>query len=263
MSLILNDLSVAIGRRTIVRGVSVTAGAGECLALLGRNGAGKTTLVRGLAGLWPVTGEALLEGKVLTALSAAARSRLIGYVSQDFASVTARLSVLELLLLVQNSDRMSWQPAPDSLERAHRMLDMLRLTRFAGRMPGELSGGQRQMVMLALALVRQPRLLLLDEPTSALDLANQLHMLELVRDYTRREGIVTVMILHDLSLAARFADRALMLEDGRVIHEGPVGAVMTETRIAQVYGVSCHVLPVPGGTYRAVYPVAPLTPGGG
>src|SRR5690606_10700001 len=146
-----------------------------------------------------------------------------------------RLSVLELLLLVQNSDRMSWQAASDSMQQAQHVLDMLDLTRFTDRMPAEMSGGQRQMVMLALALVRRPKLLLLDEPTSALDLANQLRMLTRVREYTCQEGIATVMILHDLSLAARFADRVAMLRDGRLVHEGTVDAVMTEARIAEIY----------------------------
>lgn len=258
MNLILRNFSVNIARTRIVRDVSFTARAGECLALLGCNGAGKTTLVRGLAGLWPAQGDAMLGEQMLGTLPPAARSRLIGYVAQDFASLTARLSVLELLLLVQNSDRISWQAAPESQARAHHVLAMLNLTRFTDRMPAEMSGGQRQMVMLALALVRQPRLLLLDEPTSALDLANQLRMLTRVREYTRREGIVTVMILHDLSLAARFADRAVTLRDGALVHAGTVDTVMTAERIAEIYGVSCHVLPVPGGDWRAIYPVAPL-----
>ena len=135
---------------------------------------------------------------------------------------------------------------------------MLRLERFAGKPAGELSGGERQMVLLALALVRRPRLLLLDEPTSALDLANQLHLLQVLTDYTRRERIVTVAILHDLSLAARFADRVVMLRDGRVAHSGPTGAVMTEPVVRDMFGVDCRLVDVPGSPHRALYPLAPL-----
>ena len=260
MSLALTDVSVSIGRKTVVHGVRAEAGAGEVLALLGRNGAGKTTLVRGLAGLLPVRGAVVLEGRDIARLPPGPRSRLIGYVAQDLAAVAARLSVLELLVLSQNSDRLSWHATPDSLARAASVMEMLDIAAFAGSWVGELSGGQRQMVLLALALVRRPRLLLLDEPTSALDLANQLHLLGVVKDYTRREAIATVMILHDLSLAARFADGVVMLEGGRVTHAGATGEVMTEAVIGEVYGVDCRVLPVNGSVFRAVYPMAARRP---
>ena len=258
MSLVLDGFSVAIGRRTVVQGVDATVADGTVTALLGRNGAGKTTLVRGLAGLLPSAGRAVLDGTDVSALPPGPRSRVVGYVAQDLAGVATRLTVLELLLLAQNSDRLSWRATPDSLGRAAEVLALLRLDAFAERLSAELSGGQRQMVHLALALVRRPRLLLLDEPTSALDLANQLHMLGVVRAYTEREGIATVMILHDLGLAARFADGVVMLDAGRVVEAGPAGVVMTEDTIGRVYGVSCRVVPVPGSAFRAVYPLAPL-----
>jgi iron complex transport system ATP-binding protein len=260
MSLVLEGVSVAIGRKRIVDRVDARIDGGECLALLGRNGAGKTTLIRALAGLLPARGRVLLDGADLTALPPGPRSRRVGYVAQDLSAISVRLSVLELLLLAQNGDRMSWQAAPDSLARAGAVMEMLRLDAFATAMPAELSGGQRQMVSLALALVRRPRLLLLDEPTSALDLANQLHLLALVREHTRREGIVTMMILHDLSLAARFSDRAMMLEAGRVVHAGPTDEVMTEERIGRVYDVSCRVLAVEGSAFRAIYPLSAAPP---
>jgi len=255
LSLVLRGFSVSIGAATIVHDVAAEVPPGQVLALLGRNGAGKTTLVRGLAGLLPAHGSAVLDGVDIAALLPGPRSRVMGYVAQDLAATSARLTVLELLVLAQNSDRMSWQATPDSLARAGAVLERLHIGAFAGSRPAALSGGQRQMVHLALALVRRPRLLLLDEPTSALDLANQLHLLTVVREYTAREGIVTVMILHDLSLAARFADAALMMEQGRITHAGPVGSVMTEEIIGTVYGVRCRLLPVGEGSHFAVYPL--------
>ena len=258
MSLLgIEDLGVRIGRHQAVRGVSCTVEAGECLAVLGRNGAGKTSLVRGLAGLLPVSGTIRLEGQDLTALGPAERSRRIGYVAQGVAQLSAQLTVFDLLLLAQNGGQFSWAAPKESLHRAEAMLDMLGLQPLARRTPGEMSGGQRQMVALALALVRRPRVLLLDEPTSALDLANQLHLLELVRAHTRRSGMATVMVLHDLNLATRYADSALMLEEGAPVHAGPVAEVLTRERLARIYGVDCHIMAVEGG-HRAIYPLARL-----
>ncbi|MFT8243648.1 ABC transporter ATP-binding protein [Roseomonas sp. BN140053] len=253
----IEDLHVRIGRHPVVKGVSVSLEAGQCLAVLGRNGAGKTTLVRGLAGLLPARGKVLLDGQDLTALSPADRSRQIGYVAQGVTQVSAQLTTFDLLLLAQNGGRADWRATPESLRRAEAMLDLLHLHPLAQRAPGEMSGGQRQMVALALALVRQPRLLLLDEPTSALDLANQLHLLELVREHTRRTGIVTVMVLHDLNLATRYADAVAMLENGVLLHDGDTAGAMTRERLARVYGVDCHILPVQGG-HTAIYPLSRL-----
>ncbi|MFC0384922.1 ABC transporter ATP-binding protein [Muricoccus vinaceus] len=257
MSLSLEDLGVRIGRHRAVRGVSCAVAAGECLAVLGRNGAGKTSLVRGVAGLLPVTGAIRLDGQDLTALGPAERSRRIGYVAQGVAQLSAQLTVFDLLLLAQNGGQFAWAAPRESLHRAEAMLDLLGLQPLARRTPAEMSGGQRQMVALALALVRRPAVLLLDEPTSALDLANQLHLLELVRTHTRRAGMATVMVLHDLNLASRYADSVLMLEDGAPVHAGPAAEVLTEERLARVYGVDCRILAMEGG-HRAIYPLARL-----
>jgi iron complex transport system ATP-binding protein len=258
MSLLrIEDLYVRIGRHEAVRGVSCTVEAGECLAVLGRNGAGKTSLVRGLAGLLPARGRILLDGSDIARAGPAERSRLIGYVAQGVAQLSAQLTVFDLLLLAQNGGQFAWAAPPESLRRAQEMIELLGLQPLARRTPGEMSGGQRQMVALALALVRRPRILLLDEPTSALDLANQLHLLELVREHTRLAGMATVMVLHDLNLATRYADAVLMLEGGAPAFAGPVEEALTRERLARIYGVDCHIMDVEGG-HRAIYPLSRL-----
>jgi iron complex transport system ATP-binding protein len=255
MTLHVEGLCVRIGRREVVSDLGFTAAPGECVAVLGRNGAGKSTLIRGLAGLLPTRGVVRLDGRDLTAQPTAERSRQIGYVAQEGSQVAAQLTVLEFLVLAQNGHRIGWRPAPESLARAEMVLRLLRLEGMANRMPAQMSGGQRQMVSLALALVRQPRLLLLDEPTSALDLANQLSLLELVSDHTKRHGIVTVMVLHDLNMATRYADSVLMLDNGHLAHAGATEDALTHARLVQVYGVDCQILPIPGG-HTAIYPLA-------
>jgi iron complex transport system ATP-binding protein len=255
MMLHVEGLHVRIDRREVVSDLGFAAAPGECVAVLGRNGAGKSTLVRGLAGLLPIRGVVRLDGRDLTGQPAAERSRQIGYVAQEGPQLAAQLTVFDLLLLAQNGHRTGWRPVPESLARAEMVLQLLRLEGMANRMPAQMSGGQRQMVSLALALVRQPRLLLLDEPTSALDLANQLSLLELVSDYTKRHGIATVMVLHDLNLATRYADSVLMLENGRLAHAGATADALTHARLTQVYGIDCQILPVAGG-HTAIYPLA-------
>lgn len=252
-----NQLAVSIGRHEILKPVSFDLAAGQSLALLGRNGAGKSTLVKGLAGLVNASGLAKIGGLSLTEMTAKERSKQIGYVAQDFSSTSVRLCVFELLLLAQNSQNMNFRASPESLVLAQEMLERLNLTHLSERMLSEMSGGQRQMVALALALIHQPKLLLLDEPTSALDLANQLQLLQVVRDYTQEHNIVTIMVLHDLNLAHRFADRTMILESGRIAAEGETHQVLTPQQIAQSYGIHCEVFTGSDG-YRSIHPLASL-----
>jgi iron complex transport system ATP-binding protein len=247
---------VSLGRKRVISNVAFTASPGRSVAVLGRNGAGKTTLIRALAGILPAQGRVRLDGVDLGTLAPEARGQCIGYMAQDLAALSARLSVLELLVLAQNTHVTGWRTRPATIHAAEALLDELGLNDLARAMPTELSGGQRQMVGLALALVRKPRLLLLDEPTSALDIANQLHLLNVVRAYTSRHGIVTVMILHDLNLADRFVDAALMLDRGTVAAFGPVATLLNRETLAQIYGIDCNIIEVPGGR-RLIHPIAP------
>jgi iron complex transport system ATP-binding protein len=253
----LHDMSVTLGGRQIVSGVTLRAEAGQSVALLGRNGAGKSTLIRALAGLLAYGGHARLESSELSRLPPRERGRHLGYVAQELAMPGARLTVFELLLLGQNSHRLGWSPTAPSYRRAEEILAMLGIAELAPQMPMHLSGGQRQLVALALALVNRPRLLLLDEPTSALDLANQFHLLDTVERHTREQGIVTVMVLHDLNLASRYTDRSVILHGGRVQALGPTAEVLTRERLADTYGVHCQIVPVAGR--RAIVPLERCT----
>lgn len=256
MSLVVQHYRVTLGGRPIIRDFAVHAEAGRTLALLGANGAGKSTFMKGLCGLLRAEGSATIDGTQLIGLEPALRARLIGYVAQDLTHLDVRLSTYELLLLAQQGGARGWATQRESQRRASEILELLGLQRFAEQQPGQLSGGERQMISLALALVRSPRLLLLDEPTSALDLANQLHMLDAVSAYTRRENIVTLAIFHDMNLASRYADDALMIRDGHVHGCGSTDEMLTPEHLAAVYGVDCRTLSVDDGAYTAIYPVS-------
>jgi iron complex transport system ATP-binding protein len=255
MTLTAENLTVRIGKTPVVHDVSFRADAGKCIAVLGRNGAGKTTLVRGLAGILPASGAIRLDGDAIGSLRAAERNRRIGYVAQGFMQLSAQLSTYDLMLLAINGGRLGWGVPESHLHQVDAALAMLGLENLANRRPGEMSGGQRQMVALAIALVRRPRLLLLDEPTSALDLANQLHLLETVRAYTRREGITTLIVLHDLNMATRYTDEALLMTAGRVVASGATVDTLHRQQLQSVYGVDCSIHDVENG-HTAIYPLA-------
>ncbi|WP_407313926.1 ABC transporter ATP-binding protein [Pseudomonas sp. nanlin1] len=258
MSFATADYRVTLGGKPILKGLAVEATQGRTLALLGANGAGKSTFMKGLCGLTKAQGSATIDGIDLLSATPVVRAQLIGYVAQDLAHLDVRLSTYELLLLAQQGSSRGWATGKDAQRKASEMLELLGLQRFAERQPGELSGGERQMISLALALVRSPRLLLLDEPTSALDLANQLQILEAVSTYTRQQNIVTLAIFHDMNLASRYADDTLMLHHGHVHCSGPTRTTLTPENLAQVYGVDCRALSVDEGTYTAIYPVSVL-----
>lgn len=260
MTLKLQGYGVSIGRRPIIRDIAIEAQPGEVLAVLGPNGAGKSTFMKGLCALRPASGAATIDGTDLLSAKPATRSQLVGYVAQDVSHLNVQLSVFELLLLAQNGGRHSWRATPESFRMAEETLDMLGLSSFAQNQPAWLSGGERQMISLALALVRKPKLLLLDEPTSALDLANQLQMLDAVLAYTKERQIVTLAILHDMNLATRYASSTLVLKGGVTHAAGRTKDVLTSAMIADVYGVDCRMVDVEDGRFTAIYPLSVTTP---
>ncbi|NHT75840.1 iron complex transport system ATP-binding protein [Rhizobium sp. PP-F2F-G38] len=256
MSFSVENYSVTIGARRVVQDVSFDAKPGRILAVLGPNGAGKSTLLKGFCSMRRGDGSVRLDHADLLAMRPIDRARLVGYVAQDLAQLDVALDVFELLLLAQSGGRRSWRAPPEAFRRAEETLETLGLSRFARCRPSQLSGGERQMIGLALALVRRPRLLLLDEPTSALDLSNQLQILDAVAEHTRSHDVVTLAVLHDLNLATRYADEVLLLKNGRVHTSGTTEAVMDPATISDVYGVDCYPLPVPGTRFTALYPVS-------
>jgi iron complex transport system ATP-binding protein len=256
VTLALQNYQVSIGARQIVQPMALTVQPGELLAVLGPNGAGKSTFMKGLCGLRPAQGLAMIGGVDLLRATPFQRSTMVGYVAQDLAHLSVLMTVFELMLLAQSGGRHSWRVANENFVRAEETLKILGLARFANARPITLSGGERQMIALALALVRRPKLLLLDEPTSALDLANQLQMLDVVAAYTRDFNIVTLVILHDMNLATRYANKALVLDRGRALPVGPCRDVLTPAMIAEIYGVHCKVVEVDEGRFTAIYPLS-------
>ena len=177
----------------------MTARPGEVLALLGANGSGKSSLLRALAQVQAHSGTIAWDG-------AAAPAGSVGYMPQDNAARVA-LTAFEVVLLGRMRS-LALRVGSRDLQAAQSAMEEIGVADLASRRIGELSGGQRQMVLMAQVLAAGPRVLLLDEPTSALDIAHQLHVLDLLRTATRQRGLTTIAVLHDLNAAARSADRA-------------------------------------------------------
>ena len=233
MRISVDDLGVRLGGRDILHGLAFAAEPGTVTALVGPNGSGKTTLLKTLCGLLPH------RGRVRFGDLAAAPREAIGYMPQDTTS-RAVLTVFEVVLLGRLS-RLGVKVSEGDLAAASRALDVVGVAHLAEAHIGELSGGQRQLVHFAQVLAREPKLVFLDEPTSALDLRNQLHLLDLVRRETRLRGLTTVVTLHDLNAAARFADRLAVLHDGRLARCGAPHAVIDDDLLAEVWGVAARV----------------------
>jgi iron complex transport system ATP-binding protein len=242
----------ADGRR-IVDGVSFTVEPGAWVSLLGPNGAGKTTLLRVLAGLRRFRGSVRLAGRELAELGRREAAREIALVPQT-PVVPPAMSVGDYVLLGRTPHMgvLAREGAGDRAA-ASEALVRLELARLADRALGSLSGGELQRAVIARALAQSAPVLLLDEPTTALDVGHQQQVLELVDELRRADGLTVVAAMHDLTLAAQYGDRIVLVDRGRVVAEGGARDVLTEERIASLYGATVRV--VHGDGTPAVIPV--------
>lgn len=247
-----DGLSAGYRNRPVIEHLSLPPiGAGETVALLGPNAAGKSTLLRALAGLAPASGSVRLDGIELNGLSLADRAKAVTYMPQTLPQGVA-LTVLETVIGALEASPTGQVGGGDSAERAMAVLGRVGIDALAMRGIDELSGGQRQLAALAQALVRSPRLLLLDEPTSALDLNHQLRVLDLARNLAREQGMIAVLVLHDLQAAARIADRVVVLSEGRVIAVGSPEEAITPAVLADVWRVHARIDHCERGSLRMV-----------
>ncbi len=234
------NLSCGYGKRPVLSGLDLPLlPPGTLAAVIGANAAGKSTLLKALAGLRPAGGQVLLDGEDLGRLGLERRLARVGYLPQQLPQGTA-LVVYEAVVSALRASRGDLA-AHEAEAAVERVFDSLALRPLALRRLDELSGGQRQMVGLAQAMVRDPRLLLLDEPTSALDLRWQLQVLETVRALTHNHQAVGLIAIHDLNLALRFCDRVVVLGNGGLLAAGTPGEVFDAGVLRDAYGVDGRV----------------------
>jgi len=238
-------LAVDRGRRRVLSDVSVELLAGEALAVVGPNAAGKSTLVRALAGLLePVAGELRLCGRPLADWPSDARARVLALATSEEEGPDA-LSVGERVALGRYPHRGPFQPLDETDHAAvARALEQTGIAPLAERRLGTLSAGERQLATLARGLAQEPRVLLLDEPAAHLDIGHQLQLFRTLDD-VRRSGVGVLAVVHDLARAAQWADRMLLVADGRVTAEGAPGDVLCSEAAERAFGVRIrsHALP--------------------
>jgi cobalamin transport system ATP-binding protein len=242
----LEGVSVTLGGTEVVSDVTASFAEGEWAVVIGPNGAGKTTLLRAAAGLVPHGGSVRLLGRDTTELRRREIARLLAVVPQDPAT-PPWLTVSEYVLMGRTPYRgVLAAETGEDVAAAERALELLDLLPLSERLLGTLSGGERQRAVVARALAQEAPVVLLDEPTSALDIGHQQQALELLDGLRGEVGLTLVAAMHDLTLAAQYADRMILLDAGRVAADGVPGDVLTEERLARHYEASVTVLDVGG-----------------
>jgi iron complex transport system ATP-binding protein len=238
-------VTAVLGGATVVERASLALRGGELAVLVGPNGAGKTTLLRALAGLIPADGAIELGGEPLASLKARERARRIAYLPQGHVFHWP-MSVAAIVMLGRepHADPFSGNSAEDRAAVA-RALAITETEGFADRAVTTLSGGERARVALARALATQAPVLLADEPTASLDPRHQLVVMELLRQ-AAHAGSAILATTHDLTLAARFADRVIVMHQGRLVAEGLPGDALNAQRLADVFGVEAQIVAVNG-----------------
>lgn len=250
------ELTLGYDQRTVVEDLTVTIPTGKVTMIVGANACGKSTLLRGLARLLkPTSGTVLLDGQSIQSVPTKRIATLLGLLPQTPIAPDG-ITVADLVgrgrYPHQGWFRQWNQSDEDAVASALAATDTLEL---AGRSVDELSGGQRQRVWIAMALAQETDILLLDEPTTFLDLAHQVEVLDLLTDLNRRSGTTIAIVLHDLNLAARYADHLIALKDGQIVAAGPPGQVVTEELVAQVFGMDSRIIDDPISGTPMVVPI--------
>ena len=234
------DLSVGYPGHVVGSGLSLSLHTGEVLALLGPNGCGKTTWLKTLLGLLPpLAGQVRLQGRALSQWPLAERAREIAYVPQGQGS-TFGFTALEMVLMGRTA-YLGLIARPGAKDRAiaQNALARLGITHLTERSVHRISGGERQLVLIARALAQEPRAVLLDEPTASLDFGNQGMVMRAIRTLAA-EGLAVLFTTHDPNQALRCADRALLMREGRVIGGGEVGQVIEAEALRGLYHAGVH-----------------------
>ncbi len=224
----------------ILNKVMLDVASGECISIIGPNGAGKSTLVKCIIGLLsPQKGGIEIDGKNIADMKRVEIARKVGYVPQSQMSLFP-LKVFDMVLLGRRP-HLSWRSSENDLNKALDALKVLRIEDLAMKNFNEISGGQQQKVIIARALAQETKILLLDEPISNLDIKHQLEVMELIKKLSEKYRITSIMVVHDLNIAARYSDKIAMMDKGQIVAYGTPEQVLTKDNILKVYDVEVEI----------------------
>lgn len=254
MTLSTDNLGFGYRGKPVGRGVTIEIRAGEVLCLLGPNGGGKTTLMKTLLGLLPPQeGAVRLDGEDIAAWSRKRLARIVGYVPQAHAAFFP-FTVIDIVLMGRSAHiGLFAAPSRADGEIARRALATLGIAHLADRIYTEISGGERQLVLIARALAQEPRILVMDEPTASLDFGNQVRVLRQIAALAR-SGIAVVFSTHDPDHVFLCGDRVALLHGGRMEEIGAPEAVITPASLKRLYGVEVQVVNLPDHDTRTCVP---------
>jgi len=227
-------------------GIDLEVEGGEIVSIIGPNGSGKTTILKCMAKiLKPHMGVIYIDGKNLREISHKEAAKLLAYAPQNF-TVNFPFTVFELVLMGRKPF-IKWHPTVEDVKIVMEVLKLVGIENLADRRVDELSGGEKQKVMIANILAQKAHVLLLDEPTANLDIKHQLQTLSLIRKIAKERDVAVLMALHDLNLAARFSDKIVMLKNGKVVAAGQPSQVLTPKHIKIAYEVDVERVMTPSG----------------
>lgn len=238
----INQVYFSYGNTTVLHDINLLIQEGEMVALLGPNGSGKTTLIKLLSGvLRPAAGDIHLNGSTLGRMKRKQVAQCVAVVPQQF-SMPFAFNLREVVLLGRTPFLSLFSDERDQDRRVvEQAIDLIGLSSLKDRFFNELSGGERQKAILAMALAQEPKVLLLDEPTAHLDINHQVEILELVKGLNREQGVTVIAAIHDLNLAAIYFNRLILLKEGRIFTDGNPETLLNAETIEEVFSTSVHV----------------------
>lgn len=246
--LVCDDLRVERGKRAVLDDVRCTISTGECVSIIGSNGAGKTTLLQTMLGILPPScGSVKINGRSVHRLAPRVRGRFAAYVPQTVERLPA-FSVYDVVAGGRFPHTAPLRPLTDSDRQAiDAAIDACGLEELAARPVDAISGGERQKTLIAAAIAQDPQIMLLDEPTTALDPAVQTELVRTLRAWHAR-GRALIIVSHDLNLPAALGGRVLAMRAGRIVSDGPVGQVISESHLRDIFGTEFEILRREGGS---------------
>ena len=252
----INDLEFSYSDLNVINGITTEIQSGEIISIVGPNGAGKTTLIKIIDGLIkPSQGGVWIHNREVHKLSSRNRSRLISYVPQN-PRLPGNMKLIDFVLLGRNPhlSLAEWENEED-IRTAIAAMELTEVSHLADRNLEEMSGGELQMGMLSLALTQESPIMLLDEPTSNLDLSHQAKIMSLIKKTHQTKNGVTILAIHDLTLAAQYTNRVILLSEGRIYADGTPSEVLTVENLSATYGANVVIIPHPSGGTPVVLPV--------
>ncbi len=240
MKLKVDNVEFGYRNKKVLKSISLHIKKKELVGIVGPNGAGKSTLIKCIDKLLKIDkGMISIDDVDISNLSLGQLAKKIGYVPQNI-SHKFPTTVFDTVMMGRRP-HLGWKSSDSDINKVLESLQLLKIEQFAMRDVNELSGGEYQRVILARALAQEPEILLLDEPTSDLDIMHQLEVMDIVKDIVRQKDITAVFVIHDLNLCSKYADRVIMMKDGKIFSEGAPNKVMTRHNIKAVYGVDSTI----------------------